>query len=62
MRIYCEHCGHSITFKRNHFAICSYCGYKVYPTEESKFKDKLKKAIIERKRKDEQSNSVRKSM
>lgn len=54
MKIYCENCGHSIVFYRNHYLICNHCGYKVYPTKESKFKDMLIMAVRKR-RKYEQS-------
>ena len=54
MKVYCEHCGHSINFLRNHYLICRHCGYKVYPTEKAKFIDKLKEAMRKR-RKYEQS-------
>jgi len=37
MKTYCEHCGHSVTFLRNHYLICNWCGYKVYPSKKYKF-------------------------
>ena len=44
MKIYCK-CGHSINFLKNHSAICTYCGRKVYPSKDCEFKEKLKLKI-----------------
>ena len=41
-------CGHTMTFIKNHYAICSHCGRKVYPTKKSEFKDKLIKELKKR--------------
>lgn len=41
-------CGHTISFIKNHYAICSHCGKKVYPTKKSEFRDKMLKEIRKR--------------
>jgi uncharacterized protein with PIN domain len=55
IKVKCK-CGHTISFMKNHFAICSYCGRKVYPTKKSEFKDKLIKEL----KRNESSNINRK--
>jgi len=66
MRIYCEHCGHSITvYKKINFLICSHCGHRVYTTEKRKFKTIIFEKLNEIKRMEkanEQSNFIRQSM
>ena len=54
MKTYCEHCGQSVTFLRNHYLICNWCGYKVYPSKKYKFIELLTQEIKKR-RKYEQS-------
>ncbi len=46
-------CGHTINFIRNHYAICSHCGRKVYPNKKIEFQEKLIKEL----RKNEHSNN-----
>lgn len=43
--VYCNKCGHSMYFMKNHSATCSICGNLVYPTKKSEFKEKMEKLI-----------------
>ena len=43
--VYCRTCGHSLWFKTNHPAICSYCGTMVYPSKKCEFKETMKKLL-----------------
>lgn len=66
MRIYCEHCGHSITlYRKVDFIICNHCGYKVYLDKKTKFRtiitEQLKK-IKRMEKRNEQSNIIRQLM
>lgn len=47
--IYCKNCHHSGYFKRNHEAICSWCGALIYPSKRSEFKASIKKLLIKNK-------------
>lgn len=49
VRRYCDNCHHSVSFLKDHFVICSFCGNKVYPNERSEFKDKLIKELKKRR-------------
>lgn len=44
-------CGNLVTFHEPYPAICKRCGYKVYPSEKIKFKEKIK--LIMRRNKHE---------
>lgn len=62
MKIYCEHCNHSITMYKNiKFIICHHCGYRVYTTDKNRFITILEEQIKKIKRMEkryEQSNIV----
>lgn len=52
-KVKCEHCGHSVSFRRPHYLICGWCGRKVYLTKKIKFVDKILSLIRKEKMKSE---------
>ena len=48
VRAVCEYCGHTEYFLQNKPRPCSHCDRTVYPTDRTKFKDKITK--LKRKR------------
>lgn len=45
---YCK-CGHSVTILEGNKKICSNCGFFVYLNPQDEFKEKVKKALREKK-------------
>ncbi len=58
MKVYCDFCGHSITFYKRRSLICSHCRHKVFPTEKVKFIEKLTILMRKGKYRNEQSNII----
>ena len=51
LKIQCKNCGRKMLITRGkEKVICDHCGHLIYENEQSEFKDKLKKEIINLKR------------
>lgn len=44
-KVKCKKCGHTMVLIDRAFAICDWCGTKVYRSKKDEFKDKIKKVI-----------------
>lgn len=56
--IYCRVCKHSVFFKSNYPAVCSYCGAMIYPSKKSEFKSKLERELRKNKYKEKINEKI----